>query len=189
MVDSGRHVGHTLAELARSSIAIAPPPAAESTGVVETEVRGPGRVVPLTPAPVGRGDNGSGDDVGRPAEIRENPGTTSASETTDMAHTPDIAGPPIPRSPRGRAVPSRRQATAAGAAVLARPEYRMPEDDFDDAPIDDVDGRRERLYPAWWQRIASFVMLGIIVAALGLGAGTAIGALLAFLYRAVTRSF
>jgi hypothetical protein len=162
LVDSGRHIGQSLAELARSSIAIAPSPSTETTDDEatqgQTEVRGPAQVVPLAQPP----------DVGDSDEIRENGHPPLSAEASPVVSASE---------PAARRAPARRPP----AVAYADERY---EEVFE--PIEQASN--ERLYPPWWQRVLSFVLLALIVGVIGIVAGTAIGAALAFLYRFVTDS-
>jgi hypothetical protein len=175
VVETGRHVGQTLADLARSSIAIAPeaPPRAPAQPEVESEVRGDGRVVPLT---AGMGENLA-------APIHSEP-------------PPEMPSPPAPPAPspapgprRGQAVPSWHHAEVREAAepppMAERPMIYTRQVE---SPRASVPGKRPRVYPPWWRRVFSLITLAVLLGALGLATGTALGAFLAFLYRVVQRA-
>jgi hypothetical protein len=199
MVETGRHVGHTLADLARSTIAIAPgAPPAPAQPEPDSEVRGDGAVVPLT---------GSVDDEQEEPEIGQNLAAPNppGDEALDMAtpsDSPAPAPPPPPppppevpevqRRPRGQAVPSWHRAEARAVAVepLTADRPMIYSKSVEPASASThagagVAGPRPRIYPRWWKRILSFVTLAILVGLMGLAAGAAIGAGLTFVYRLI----
>ena len=75
----------------------------------------------------------------------------------------------------------------AGSRRTAAPLARRTQEEYE-LILPQPNRRRERLYPPWWRRLTSLVILGGMTLLVGVVVGTAIGALLAFLYRIVQSS-
>jgi hypothetical protein len=161
VVDSGRQVGRSLAELAKSSVAM-------PTGEAATRPPAPNGAGRTTPTAPGRAPRAPA--TGRAGAAAAAAPVAAAASTATPAATPlsSRIATLIPR-------PAPRPA--------ATTEDQSEEYEF---IVPSVPRRsQQRLYPRWWRRVFSFVALGLLTLAFGVAVGAAIGALIAFLNRAI----
>jgi hypothetical protein len=81
-----------------------------------------------------------------------------------------------------------RVATAARTVIRSVPGAVEPSEEYEFIVPSVPRRARHRLYPRWWRRIFSFVVLGLLTLAFGIAVGAAIGALLAFANRVIQSS-
>jgi hypothetical protein len=183
VVATGRQVGQSLAELAKSTVA-----GRSSNGSGEA-------------APAVAGLDGSGPDE-PPTPVPFTPSTTAQPEAAPVAPVA-VPGPPLealepdapaPARPRGQAVPSWRHTDPlAPEPVATVPLRRVPVPTAMPVPVPaepltQTDGRKVRLYPRWWQRLRSLIVLVILMLVGGLALGAAIGYVLVTAYRFISGS-
>jgi hypothetical protein len=139
------------------------------------------------------------------------PSPNGGSDATAMSTEDDLPEPAAPHRPRGQAVPSWQRTDhivsgpeemvppattgAVPAATATVPLQRVPTaprmrvaEPVAAPALTRADMRRLRLYPRWWQRLRSLVILAILVLAAGLGVGAAIGYVLISAYRLISGS-
>jgi hypothetical protein len=184
VVDSGKQFGRNLVELAKSSVTIPPaqggpppprpptPPAPPSTAAPNGS-RTPGRYNQPKPGP---------DPV--PVAV------ASSAATSASPSAPATSAPPASTGVRAVASSLRAAAATTASRLAAQPAAQRsdPSEEYEFIVPSVPRRARVRLYPPWWKRVFSFVVLGALTLACGIAVGTAIGALIAFLNRAVQSS-
>jgi hypothetical protein len=175
VVATGRQVGQSLAELAKSTVA-----GHSSNGAAEAAPAVAGLDEP--PAPVPFAPSRAAPAEAAPAAV---PGPPLDALEPDA---------PAPARPRGQAVPSWRHTDPlAPEPVATVPLRRVPAPTAMPVPalaepLPQADGRKVRLYPRWWQRLRSLIVLVILMLVGGLALGTAIGYVLVTAYRFISGS-
>jgi hypothetical protein len=187
-------------------------PATESNGQRREQGRG-SRLKPIASAAVVASKGGktvvdSGRQFGRnlaelakssvamPAEPPARPSPNGAGGATAAPSTrrrPAAGGQPAAPAPQPSKVAARAGATvvaarAARSVIRAVPGAVEPSEEYEFIVPSVPRRARHRLYPRWWKRIFSFIVLGLLTLAFGIGVGAAIGALLTLVNRAIQSS-
>jgi hypothetical protein len=116
-------------------------------------------------------------------------GTTAAPATrSHPVRTAAADAPARPSTRESARTGATRVATAARTVIRSVPGAVEPSEEYEFIVPSVPRRARQRLYPRWWRRIFSFVVLGLLTLAFGIAVGAAIGALLAFANRAIQGS-